>query len=137
MQQLSTTEMVENAREVEAARALGDLRENSEYKFALEKRSRLQSELKHLAEQLNRARIITQNDISSEEVGVGNVIRLTDSQGKEFKYTILGPWDADPDSGILSAQSRFAQAMLGCKVGEKFTFKDEEYTVVSLESFLG
>lgn len=136
MHQLSTTEMVENAREVEAARALGDLRENSEYKFALEKRSRLQGELKHLAEQLSRARIITQNDISLVEVGVGNIVNLIDSKGKKINYTILGPWDADPDNGILSSQSRFAQAMLGCKVGENFTFKDEVYTVVGLASYL-
>lgn len=136
MHQLSTTEMVENAREVEAARALGDLRENSEYKFALEKRSRLQGELKHLAEQLSRARIITKIDISLDEVGVGNIVNLIDSKGKKINYTILGPWDADPDNGILSSQSRFAQAMLGCKVGENFTFKDEVYTVVGLASYL-
>lgn len=136
MVQLSTTEMVENAREVEAARALGDLRENSEYKFALEKRSRLQSELKHLSEQLNRARIITQEDILTDEVGVGSVVQLLDSTGKELVYTILGAWDADADNGILSAQSKFAQAMFGNKAGEKFTFKDEEYTVISIKSFL-
>ena len=41
--------MVENAREIEAARALGDLRENSEFKFAQERRARLQSELKTLS----------------------------------------------------------------------------------------
>lgn len=136
MHQLSTTEMVENAREVEAARALGDLRENSEYKFALEKRARLQSELKHLSEQISRARIITEQDISTEEVGVGNVVELIDSSGKKITYTILGPWDANPDHGILSAQSKFAQAMLGLKKGEKFTFKDTEYTIISLKSFL-
>ncbi len=39
---IGTKEIVENAREIEAARAHGDLRENSEFKFALEKRSRLQ-----------------------------------------------------------------------------------------------
>jgi|694.fasta_scaffold02776_27 transcription elongation factor GreA-like protein/transcription elongation GreA/GreB family factor len=136
MIQISTTEMVENAREVEAARALGDLRENSEYKFALEKRSRLQSELKHLAEQINRARIITSNDISNETVGVGAIVEVADSSGKNVFYTILGPWDADPEKGILSAQSKFAQAMFGHRPGEKFNFKDEEYTIISLKSFL-
>ena len=43
IQQISHVEIVENAREIEAARALGDLRENGEYKSALERRSRLNS----------------------------------------------------------------------------------------------
>ena len=136
MQQISSVETIENAKEIEAARALGDLRENSEYKYALEKRSRLQGELKHLSEQLNHARIITQQDISLEEVGAGSVVEVIEPQGKKVTYTILGPWDADPDKGILSAQSKLAMAMAGKKKGETFTFKDEEYKISKLKSFL-
>lgn len=134
--QLGTVEIVENAREIEAARALGDLRENSEYKFALEKRSQLQSELKTLSDQLSRARLITRDDISLDEVGIGAVVELKDSSGKQIIYTILGPWDADVEANILSFQSKFAQAMTGLSVGEKFKFRDEEYTVVALKSYL-
>ncbi len=133
---LGTVEVVENAREIEAARALGDLRENSEYKFALEKRSRLQGELKTLSDQLSRARLITRDDISSTEAGVGNVIGVQDQKNKVTTYTILGPWEADPDANILSSQSKFAQAMFGCKVGDVFNFRDEEFKIVSLKSYL-
>lgn len=133
---LGTVEIVDNAKEIEAARALGDLRENSEYKFALERRSRLQTELKTLSEQLSRARIITKDDVSREEVGIGIHVELTDSQGKNTSYTILGPWDADPERNVLSFQSKLAQAMLGCKKGDTFRFRDDEFTVVSITSFL-
>lgn len=133
--QLGTTEIVENAREIEAARALGDLRENSEYKFALERRSRLQSELKTISDQLNRARIITRENISPQEVSIGSVVDLNDQKNHKITYTILGPWDADADEHILSAQSKFAEAMLGLKLGEMFTFRNEQYTVVGLKSF--
>lgn len=131
---LGTTEIVENAREIEAARALGDLRENSEFKFALEKRSRLQGDLKNISEQLQRARIITQQDICPDEVFVGSVVSITDSSSTPIVYTLLGPWDADPENNILSFQSKFAQAMVGLKVGDKFTFKEEEYTVKGLSN---
>ena len=57
IQAISTVETVENAKEIEEARALGDLRENAEFKAALERRNRLQGELKMLSEQFNRARI--------------------------------------------------------------------------------
>lgn len=136
IQQLTTVETVENAREIEAARALGDLRENSEYKFALEKRSRIQSEIRHLSDQINRARIITRDDISEDEVSVGSIVEVVDSKGNLSTYTILGIWDADADKGILSTQSRLAQSMAGTKVGESFKFRDENYTVVGLKRFV-
>ncbi len=132
---LGTTEMVANAREIEAARALGDLRENSEYKFSLEKRSRLQMELKQLSEQLSHARIITKNDIQIDEVSIGSIVEIR-QDGKEASivYTILGPWDADTEKNIVSLQSKLVQSMLGLKKDEKFNFRDEEYTIVSLKN---
>lgn len=134
--QIGTIEMVENAREIEAARALGDLRENSEFKFAQERRARLQAELKTLSTQLNRARIISPDDIHFNEVSVGSKVNLIDSSGNEVVYTILGPWDADTDQNILSFNSKLAQSMIGKKVGENIEFKEEEYQIVGLESYL-
>lgn len=132
---IGTVEIVENAREIEAARALGDLRENSEFKFALERRSRLQNELKSLSEQLNKARILTRDDIIPDEVHVGSVVEVKDEKGKKAIYTILGPWDADPEKQILSFQSKLAQAMVGCKKGDTFVFRDEKMSVSSIRSF--
>ncbi|MBJ7449841.1 MAG: GreA/GreB family elongation factor [Parachlamydiales bacterium] len=137
VQHIGTVETVDNAKEIESARALGDLRENAEYKSALERRSRLQGELKQLSSQLNKARLITEHDISLDEIGVGNVATIKNSKGQEITYTLLGPWDADPDKNILATQSKFAQAMAGHKVGDKFSFQDEEYTVTEVKSFLG
>jgi len=136
-QKIGTVEIVENAREVEAARALGDLRENSEYKFALEKRSRLQRELKTLSDQLKHARLITPRDISSDEVGIGNVVELMNLKNQnKITYTILGPWEADVDAGILSTQSKFVQAMYGLKEGDTFQFRDDEFKIISIKSYL-
>lgn len=136
IEQISTVETIENAKEIEAARALGDLRENSEYKFALEKRSRLQGELKHLSEQYSRARVITQDDIDEEEVSVGHVVTLQDPSGNKVEYTLLGPWDADVEKGILSSNSKIAEAMIGKKKGEKFIFRDEPYKILDFKSFI-
>jgi len=136
IEHIGTVEVVQNAKEIEAARELGDLKENSEYKYALEKRSRLQSELKMLSDQLNRARIITEQDIDLSRISVGTVVDLINSQGEKINYTILGPWDADPDQHILSFQSKLAQAMMGYKENEKFTFRHDTYTVAGIRSYL-
>ena len=137
IQQLGTEEIVDNAREIEAARALGDLRENSEYKFALERRQRLQTELTTLSEQLNRARIITPEDIPTSEVGVGVIVELTNAEGNIISYTILGPWDTDSNQNILSFQSKLAESMMGKKEGEKVSFRGEDFTLTKLRSYLG
>ncbi len=136
MQQIATVETVENAREIEVARGHGDLRENAEFKSALEKRSRLQSELKQLSDQVKCARVLTQADITTDQVGVGTIVDCKNKEGKLISYTILGPWDADPDLFILSFQSKLAQTMQGLKVGDKFQFQNEEFTVVAIESYL-
>lgn len=136
IRQIGTVEIVENAREIEAARALGDLRENSEFKFAQERRARLQSELKTLSSQLNRARIITPDDIHPHQVGIGCKVEMIDQKGKKIQYTILGPWDADPEKNILSLNSKLAQAMVGKKPGDSFQFRDDKYQIVNLGSYL-
>lgn len=131
------TEIVENAREIEVARSHGDLRENAEYKFALERRAELQRKLKHLTEQMNRLRIATKDDFSPHEVGVGSVVVLDNKlKDEKSRYTILGPWDADPEKGVLSFQSQLAQAMIGLKKGDSFQFRDDTYVVVEISSLL-
>jgi transcription elongation factor GreA-like protein/transcription elongation GreA/GreB family factor len=136
IQEIATVETVANAREIETARAHGDLRENMEFKAAREKRDRLQTELKFLSDQLNRAQVITKESISVDEVGVGSVVEYQNGEGKTISYTILGPWEADPDQYILSFQSKLAQAMKGLAVGEKFQFQNEEYAITAIRSFL-
>ena len=126
---IATSETVDNAREIEAARALGDLRENSEYKFAKERRARLQEEMRRLSQEIQKARVLSQVDVDTDEIGIGNIITLLDSKGQTTTYTILGPWDADAENGILSNQSPFSQAMMGKSVGDTFQFKGEEYKV--------
>lgn len=131
---IGTVEIVDNAKEIETARALGDLRENSEFKFAQERRARLQNELKTLSEQMNRARIITPVDVQTDTVGIGCVVDIKDQNNQMITYTILGPWDANPDERILSFQSKFAQAMVGLKEGDSFTFREEKFVIEKLQS---
>ncbi len=135
IQRIATVETVENAKEIEVARAHGDLRENSEFKFALEKRDRLQSELKFLSDQLAHARILTKEDVQTAEVNVGVVVECDNGKGKIVSYTLLGPWDADPDRNILSFQSKLAQAMKGLGIGDQFQVQGENYTIQKIRSF--
>ncbi|HSX10335.1 MAG TPA: GreA/GreB family elongation factor [Chlamydiales bacterium] len=135
IQQIATVETVNNAREIETARALGDLRENAEFKAALERRDRLQSELKFLSDQIGKARILTPEDVSTDEVGVGSIVHCRDSKGEHLRFTLLGPWDADPEKHVLSFQSKLAQAMKGRSIGEKFEFQGETFTITDIDNY--
>lgn len=136
IQQVATVETVENAKEIEIARAHGDLRENAEFKAALERRDRLQSELKTLSEQMHHARILSKEDISTQAIGVGAVIDCKNTNGEIVSYTILGPWDADPEKNILSFQSKLASTINGLAVGESFQFQEETFTIEAIRSYL-
>ena len=136
IKQIGTVETIENAREIEAARALGDLRENSEFKFALEKRARLQTELKTLSDQLHQMKIITKDDVPQGKVGIGSIVTLEKESGEKVTYTLLGPLDADTEKNILAFQSKLAQSMVGLKIGDKFSFQKDHYLVTAIESYL-
>lgn len=133
--EIGTVETVDNAKEIETARAHGDLRENAEFKAALERRDRLQSELKHLSDQFSQARILTPDDVSETEVSVGTVVTCKDDLGKVESFTILGPFEANPEKGILSFQSKLAAEMLGKKVGDTLSFKGKKMQIESIQSF--
>ncbi len=133
--QISTVETVANAKEIEVARGHGDLRENAEFKAALEKRDRLQSELKLLSGQFSQARILTKDDVTTDKVGVGVIVDLEQDNGAKVSYTLLGPWDADPDKHILSLQSKLAQSLLGKKVGDEVMIQGKAHTILSLRNY--
>ncbi|MEI6242499.1 MAG: GreA/GreB family elongation factor [Chlamydiota bacterium] len=135
IEHLATVEVVLNSREIEEARSHGDLRENAEYKAALEKRDRLQSELQYLSDLFNNARILTSEDVSMDQVGVGSVVTCKNKKGKTVVYTFLGPWEAEIEKNILSFQAKLAQSIKGFKVGDTFTFHDEEFTIMELSSY--
>jgi transcription elongation factor GreA-like protein/transcription elongation GreA/GreB family factor len=136
IEEIATVETIAVAKDIEVARSHGDLRENAEFKAALEKRARLQSELKTLSDQLKRARVITKDDITTDEVGIGCIVSCKNPAGKTLSYTLLGPWDTDPAQGIVSFQSKLAQEMKGLKLGKTFNFQGETFTITHIDSYL-
>lgn len=136
IEQIATVETVDNAKEIEIARAHGDLRENAEFKAALERRDRLQAELKFLSDQLNKARILTKEDINTTEVSVGAVVDCENEKGELVTFTLLGPWDANPEKNILSFQSKLAKTLIGHKKGATVELQNKKYTIKDIRSAL-
>lgn len=134
IEEVSNVELLETAKEIEVARSYGDLRENSEFKFALEKRDRLQAELRRLTQQLNRTRILTDDDVDASRIGIGTIFTIEFENGTSAEYRILGPADADADHNILSYQSKLFKELEGKKVGEGCEVNQKRGKISKIES---
>ena len=116
-------EVPANSKEIEYALSLGDLRENAEYKAAKEKQEHLNSQMAKLKEDLERAQLFDPNSISITKVSFGTkVLLLNESSGQREEYTILGPWESNPENNIISYLSPFGSAILNKTEGERFEF---------------
>ena len=127
---LQNKEIPENAAEIADAKAKGDLKENQEYKSAKEKQHMLNLELSRLQEELNHAVVCDPTTSTTAIVSFGTVVTLTDNtSGKDEKYTILGPWESDPDNNVISYMSPFGNAIMDKKVGTsvQFTINEHKY----------
>ena len=108
--------------EVNAAAAMGDLRENAEYHAAKERLQHVSTRLAELDGKLGQVRIIDDLEIAEGEARVGASVTLRDLQTKEeVTYFLVGPEEADPPNGKLSIASPLGKSLLGKKAGEQFT----------------
>jgi len=136
IERIGTVETIKTSEEIMEARSHGDISESPAFMAALEKQKQLQTELKMLSSQLSLARIISKVDVNTDEVGVGCTVKCRNNQGETKVYTLLGPWDADPEKGILSLQSKLAQEMEGLNVNDTFSFQGEEFVITKITNYL-
>lgn len=119
LQEMTEKQLPAVAEEIARARAHGDLSENYEYKAAKEKQARLMARVSRLREDLERSQVLTPEKVDLSRVSPGTRVTLTDEGGATTAYTILGPWESDPDHHIISHQSPLALALLGRQPGDR------------------
>ncbi len=105
--------------EIRKAVELGDLRENSEYKAALERQQFVQARLGQLTSRLSKLSSIDESQIAKDAVGMGSKVTVEDeaSKEKENYYLIFGDAE-DFEDGQVTMSSPIGRALLGKKVGE-------------------
>jgi transcription elongation factor GreA len=116
---LSTQKRREVADRIRIAREFGDIQENSEYDDAKNEQALLEARIAKLEERLRDARIIDADEITSDVVSVGAMVRLRDVDAKQtVEYHIVGSAEANPAEQKLSNESPVGKAILGHKKGE-------------------
>jgi transcription elongation factor GreA len=106
------------AARINAARALGDLKENAEYHIAKDDQAHLETKILRLRERLRSAVVVDAADTDSGVFSFGRTAEVVDeASGAVRTWTIVGATEADVPAGKLSAESPVAQALLGAAVG--------------------
>ncbi len=137
LQNLVRKELPENRKAIEEARALGDLRENFEYKSARQRHEYLSSRQAQLERELTVARPIDVSNIDTSEVRIGSSVELVPADGGDAvrTITILGPWDSKPEEDILAYESDLARTLLGKKPGETVKASGTSYEVRAIRAY--
>ena len=119
LKHLQTVERVKISREIEVARAHGDLRENAEYHAAKEKQSHIEGRIMDLNDWIARAEVVDVSKLSGDKVVFGATVVLLDQETEEQKtYRIVGELEADLKKGKIAITSPLARGLVGKSVGD-------------------
>ena len=119
LHELETTARHEMSRRIEAARSLGDLKENAEYHIAKEDQAHLETKILRLRERL-RSAVVVEADASGGTFSFGTTAEVRDlATDQVHKWTIVGPTEANLSQGRLSSESPVAAALLGLAEGDE------------------
>ncbi|MGB0641105.1 MAG: transcription elongation factor GreA, partial [Myxococcota bacterium] len=112
-------------KDIEEARAHGDLSENSEYEDAKERQSLTEGRVRDLESKLAAAEIIDITKIEpSDRVVFGVTVLVEDlTTEEESEYRIVGEDEADVKKGLISVRSPIARALIGREVDDEVTVK--------------
>jgi len=118
--ELNITLPAEIARAVE----MGDLRENSEYKAALERQRLVQARLGQLIMRLSKLSQIDIAQIPTDKVGLGSkiVVQDTTSKANETYHLIFGD-SVEFEDGQVTMSSPIGRALLNAQVGDLVVLK--------------
>ncbi len=123
-------ERPKNIKDIEEARAHGDLSENAEYHAAKERQGHLDAKKRELEHKLANAQIIDISKLSNEKVVFGATVTLADTDSGDIKkYTLVGQEEADIKKGKISVQSPVGRALIGHKAGDVVAIKTPTKTV--------
>jgi len=137
LDRLEKEELPQVMQRVAEAREMGDLKENGEYIAGRELQGFIVGRMRELRGMLNRSDIVDCTKVECELAVFGTVVSLQDlDTGKTLTYQLLGPDEADIDTGSISIQSPIGEAILGHAVGDQVSVEtprgDRHFEVVGI-----
>ena len=137
LEHLKTVALPENIRDIEAARAHGDITENAEYAAAKERQAFIHGKMQELENNLALSQIIEVKDLNSDKVVFGSTVTIEDiSDGKSIQYQLVGPFESDINQNMISVTSPIGTALIGKCMGDEVSVKTpggiREFEIVNI-----
>lgn len=134
MNELKTVRVRETSDRIEAAKALGDLKENAEYHSAKDEMGFIQGRIHEIDEMLKNASVI--EDVGgSLTVKIGSTIEV-EARNVKRTYKIVGSEEAEPQKGLISNESPMGKAFLNHAKGDQIDVETPggivSYTILSI-----
>lgn len=110
----------ENIKEIEKARAHGDISENAEYAAAKERQSFIQGKILEIENNLATSVIIDPKDITNDKIVFGSTVTVEEIKTEEIaRYQLVGPFESDIKENKISVTSPIGKALIGKEVGDE------------------
>ncbi|MFT6142228.1 MAG: transcription elongation factor GreA [Myxococcota bacterium] len=107
-------------RDIEEARAHGDISENAEFEDAKERQSMCEGRIALLENQVAAAEVIDPSKMKQQDrIVFGATVDLENEAGDARTYQIIGETEFDIDNGKISWKSPLAQALIGKNDGDE------------------
>ncbi len=120
LEYLKSVAVPENIKDIEEARAHGDISENAEYEAAKERQSFLQGKIQEINNNLATSVIIDIKDLTDDKVVFGTTVTMEDLNTEEVtKYQLVGPFESDINENKISVTSPIGKALIGKEVGDE------------------
>ena len=108
-------------KDIEEARAHGDISENSEYEDAKERQAHCEGRINELEQFLATAEVIDVSKLTpSDRVVFGTTVRIVNPTTQEERtFQIVGETESDVERGKISFKSPLGSALVGRSLGDE------------------
>ena len=107
-------------KEIKRALEFGDLRENSEYRAALDRQNVVKARIVELRQRISEISSIDLSKISRDKAGYGSTLVLYDGEkDEEVTYRLVTPEESDPQGGLISTTSPVGKSLMGKEEGDE------------------
>jgi len=119
LDQLRTVHRKRVADRIRESMQFGELTDNSEFEDAKNDQAFVEGRIDELRQILAAARVIEDEDVLTDSVGVGSIVRVKDLEtADDWEWTIVGTFEANPSEDKISNESPVGKALLGKKMGD-------------------
>ena len=124
MDELDTELRVHLPKEIKRALEFGDLRENAEFRAALDRQEIVKARITQLRQRISEIASIDLSQIPRDRAAYGSTLLLFDGErDEEVTYRLVTAEESDPQAGLISTTSPVGKSLMGKEEGDEVTVR--------------